>query len=323
MALGDEGATLAWSLAVYRRSLLPAVFAERRRWTVAAAAVPQPTLRRHALSALEDKAGNVEAVAVFALLAPRSRRMAALRGIAALQIAIDYLDTIEEAGVDLLEDEGDGGYMNGLEDHRRRVAASLPSYPTVSPFVERAVARCKEGQRQTHAAASDPTALRKWARGLAVPADYRWWETAAGASSSVAAHALIAAAADAQTTAAEAEAIDAAYFPPVGALTVLLDDLADRDEDRAAGEHNYIAYYDDATEAGERIGRLADQGRDAIRALRGRRRHAAILAGVAAFYLSAPAARTDYAAPIRDRLLDAVGGTGRMALAAVRLQSRE
>lgn len=54
---------------------------------------------------------------------------------------------------------------------------------------------------------------------------------AAGASSSVAAQALIAAAADAKTTPEEVGLVDAAYFPPIGALTVLLDDLVDRDED--------------------------------------------------------------------------------------------
>jgi hypothetical protein len=56
----------------------------------------------------------------------------------------------------------------------------------------------------------------------------------------VPAHALLAAAADARTTAAEATRIDAAYFPSIGALTVLLDDLIDREEDLAGGEHNYL-----------------------------------------------------------------------------------
>ncbi|HET6999104.1 MAG TPA: DUF2600 family protein [Solirubrobacterales bacterium] len=63
---------------------------------------------------------------------------------------------------------------------------------------------------------------------------------------------MIAAAADPATSAAEAELIDAAYFPSIGALTVLLDDLIDRNEDLAADAHNYIAYYRDSEEAANR-----------------------------------------------------------------------
>ncbi len=33
--------------------------------------------------------------------------------------------------------------------------------------------------------------------------------------------------------------------PPIGALTVLLDDLIDRDDDLEAGEHNYLSYFAD------------------------------------------------------------------------------
>ena len=84
-------------------------------------------------------------------------------------------------------------------------------------------------------------------------------EVAAGASSSVAAHALIAAAADPDMTHAQAAAIDAAYNPPIGALTVLLDDLIDREADRGAGEHNYLGYYESDGEAAERLGLIAER----------------------------------------------------------------
>ena len=84
--------------------------------------------------------------------------------------------------------------------------------------------------------------IEAWAIRQEAAPGYLWWEVAAGASSSVAAHALIAAAADPKTTAEEAALIDAAYFPPIGALTVLLDDLIDRDEDLTAGQHNYLSY---------------------------------------------------------------------------------
>jgi hypothetical protein len=116
--------------------------------------------------------------------------------------------------------------------------------------------RCAEGQRRTHAAAAgERIELRSWAEGLEATGDYRWWERAAGASSSVAAHALIAAAADPTVSAATAASIDAAQNPSIGALTVFLDDLVDREADRTAGEHNYLAYYDGPGEAAERLDR--------------------------------------------------------------------
>ena len=199
-------------------------------------------------------------------------------------------------------------HLAALEESWRREVAALPSYRAVAASLERAVARCEEGQRQTHAAAcGDGAPLRAWAEGLEGAAGYRWWEVAAGASSSVAAHALIAAAAADETTAADAAAIDAAYFPSIGALTVLLDDLVDREEDRARGEHNYVDYYASPEAAAERIASVACLAEDAAQRLPRAGRHRAILAGVAAFYLSAPEAKTDFARPLRTRLLDALG----------------
>jgi tetraprenyl-beta-curcumene synthase len=362
MALADEAAALGWALLAHRRYVVPQVRAEQRRWAGAAAAIPDPELREAALAALGGKGANAEATGVFALLAPRARRTSALRAMTALQTAVDYLDTLGErplqdplaAGLALhrslpeaLDPGGersrwyrhfpqreDGGYLAALVDACRSEVARLPGRGAALPAARRAARRCGEGQSHTHAAGEDGGArLRAWAEGLALPTaptggpppsppPYRWWEVAAGASSSVAAHALIAAAGDERTSAAEAEAIDATYFPPAGALTVLLDDLVDREEDRAAGEHNYIAYYIGTAEAGERLALLTTGARDALAKLRQRRRHAAILAGVVAFYLSAPAAGDDYAEPIRRRMLEAVGGTARLALVAMRLRRR-
>ena len=212
--------------------------------------------------------------------------------------------------------------------------ATLPGRGAALAAARRAARRCGEGQSHTHAAFEDNGArLRAWAEGLALPGaasggpaqdphSYRWWEVAAGACSSVAVHALIAAAADPRTGAAEAEAVDATYFPPVGALTVLLDDLVDREPDRAEGEHSYLDYYAGADETAERLALLASWARAAAGGLRQRRRHAAILAGVAAFYLGSPVARGDYAEPIRNRMLEALGGNARLALAVIGARGR-
>ncbi len=341
----EVGAVLA-TLAVYEARVLPRARRELASWRAVAEAIPDPVLRETAVAALTDKASNVEAVAVFATLAPAARRPAVVRAIVALQAAIDYLDSLgERPGDDAMRDglllhgslgtvfaageradwyahhprDADGGYLERLLAASRTAFASLPSAPALGPLAHAAALRCGEGQSYTHAAAEAPQALSAWAAERAVPG-FAWWETAAGASSSVAPHALIALAAQPGVDRREAALVDVAYFPPVGALTVLLDDLVDREADRAAGEHSYLDYYSGPEEAAERLAAITVAARDAERRLPRAERHAAILAGVLSHYLAAPGSSTPYAAPIRDRLLAAGGPAVRLLTSILRLR---
>lgn len=339
------------ALRLYRRAIVPRVRSELRRWEGIAEAIPNPVLRGYALAALREKGLNAEATAVFATLAPRMHRIAAIKAMVTFQVAVDYLDSLGEqpvadklanglqlhlALIDALspgapaanwysrhpQDE-DGGYLEALVMACRKTVRALPSHATVLAVARQAASRCGEGQSQTHAAASgDTEGLKAWVSGLEHRSGYLWWEMAAGASSSVAVHALIAAAANPGTTAEEAALLDAAYFPSVGALTVLLDDLIDRDEDLSVAAHNYMAYYGSNLEAAERLALIALRARAAMAKLRQARRHGAILVGVAGFYLSAPGADTSYARPVRSRLIESLGFPVLPILAAMRLRRR-
>ena len=163
--------------------------------------------------------------------------------------------------------------------------------------------------------------LEAWAREQPARPGYLWWEMAAGASSSVAVHALLAAAADRRTTAEEAELIDAVYFPPIGALTVLLDDLIDRDDDLETGQHNYLSYCAGEEQAANRIGLLAEP-RQSRHDAPARRAGGTARSSPAspAFYLSAPATGSGYARPIRERLLESLDPTVRPIMVAMRLR---
>jgi tetraprenyl-beta-curcumene synthase len=304
-------------------ALLPLVRRELRRWRRQAAAIGDPALREHALAALAEKSMNVEAVAVFATLAPLRTRSRALCGIVALQVAIDYLDTLEEASPADGAAPEDGGYLARLRSRWMEEVTALPVGPALLPPIRGAVERCEEGQRRTHAAEhGDRAALERWAEELPAPPGYRWWELTAGASSSVAAHALIAAAAAAGTTGSQAAAIDAAYNPSIGALTVLLDALVDRDRDTGAGNHNYTLYYDGAGEAAERFARIAADALLAVAALPHRSRHGAILAGVAGFYLSDPGAGAPFARPSATALQRSLGFSSRLIRTAMTVLRR-
>ena len=230
---------------------------------------------------------------------------------------LDLRDELEEAG----EEGVPSALIQSLEERWRRQVAAMAAGETVRPILEAAVERCGQGQLQTHRAARAGTkTLRDWAEQLPDADGYRWWEAAAGASSSVAAHALIAAAATRGTTAGDAAALDAAYNPPIGALTVLLDDLVDLEEDREASQHNYVGYYADPKDAAERLAWIADRARQSIEPLAQSARHEAILAGVAAFYLSAPSTDSPVGRPIRIRMLATLGPGARLLVAFMRLR---
>jgi tetraprenyl-beta-curcumene synthase len=351
MASTLEGVAMVSALATYQRAVVPRVRGELRRWEGEAEAIPSPALRQAALAALREKGQNAEATAVFAILAPRSRRASALRAMTALQTAIDYLDTIgEQPSARPLEnglalhralieavspnaapsdwyrlhpEDEDGGYLATLVSACQGELAALPATATVQATLQRAAQRCGEGQSHTHATSLEGAGrLEAWVEEAGSRPGYLWWEVAAGASSSAAAHALIAAAADERTDAEAAELVDAAYFPPIGALTVLLDDLVDLTQDAETGEHNYMTYYASGDVAAGRLELIVNRGKAATAALRRRRRHAAILAGVVGFYLSSPAARDDFAAPIRVRLLESFGLSLRLVLATMRARRR-
>lgn len=303
--------TLA-TLARYRAAILPVVDGELELWSARAAGIPDQFLREQAIAALTEKRGNVEATAALVTLAPRRGRHAVVRASTALQVAVDYLDTLgEEGGPDQLADGlrlheslvaaltpgaeprdwyahhpcgEDGGYLDALVAACQAAVATLPS-PAALPAARRAVGRCGAGQSHTHA--DGGVGLDAWATTLAAPPGLRWWEAAAGASSSVGAHALIALAGTPGASAADAELVAAAYDPWIGALTVLLDDFVDRERDARDGEHNYLRYCDE--EASARIDFLVAGARRALRDVPRRATHEAILNGVLAYYLGAAA----------------------------------
>jgi tetraprenyl-beta-curcumene synthase len=342
-----EGLEVLATLAVYEARVRPAARDQLRRWLQQAGGIPDPDLRRAAVSALRDKAANAEATAVLATLAPRRTRGRVLRASVALQVAVDYLDSLgEQAGSDALRDglqlhlalgaaldpgaerldwyrhhprRSDGGYLDRLVSACQIEVATLPAREAILVYARRAAARCGEGQSHTHASAhASGGELEAWAETLGVSEPLHWWEVAAGASSSVATHALLALAGDPDATVDDAVTVDEAYFPSIGALTVLLDDLVDSAADDAAGEHNYLRYYADEAIAERRLVAIAEDARARTGALRHSLRHRAILTGVVAFYLGSAGTDAPLEPEARRRLLSAAGPTARPLSAFLR-----
>jgi hypothetical protein len=333
MRIGGLGAALALlrANALYWPAVAPAVRRRLARWVARAAAIPDPALRTLAEEKLRGERFNVEVAATLATLSPRACRTHAVEAIVALQAMYDYLDVLTEppAARELLLDppsdsrrllaalgdaialdvepagdyhrEGavtDGGYLRTLVSTVRDALARLPARSAIADIARQSAERCAEAQALGHAAAgSDNGELERWARREAAGTDLGWPEWLAGAQASVLClHALIAAAADERTTRADAERIDALYLS-IGALT-MLDSLIDSEQDLASGTLAYTDLYDDREQMGERLAVVARNALGRAGALPNADHHTMTLAGVVAYYASAPAAGEPFARPV-------------------------
>lgn len=336
-AVLDVAAAFA-TLGCYWLRVVPQARYELRRWRRLAHAIPTTELRTFALETLSGEAMNSEAAAVFAVLAPRRYRSTLTRLAVAYQVMYDYLDTLSEhaesatASLQLhtaltaaLEPDtsggdpdyyarhrvnDDGGYLRALVRACRTSIAALPAASLVRPFARQAAVRCACAQSYTHVAHRDGAQqLQTWAEETVKRQNlaYLWWEVGAAGISSLGIHALLAAAAHADLGEDEPQLIDAAYFPSVCALSTLFDSLIDAGEDAITGNHSYLGYYVDAAAAGTRLVTIVHEAVNRLDRLRGARLHRTILAGVAAFYLSAATARAGDANTITEQTLAALG----------------
>lgn len=324
---------------------------ELRVWDELARRIPDPLLREQALAKLSGERLNPEAAALFAVLAPRMQRRRVVSLIIAYQVLYDYLDGVNELpgfgdladGLQLHAslteallpdrplsdpylhhpDRDDGGYIRELCLACRRLAAELP-LAGAERTIARATRRCGQAQSHNHAVEGAGRArLAAWSRAQqGADRGYLWWELAAGGISCLNIHALIASAADCRGGGDYAELVDSAYFPSVCSLSALLDSLADYDLDARTGNHSFVGHYRDADQVAERMATIVAEARRLGRSLRGCRRHAVILAGIVAYYISAPSVWQGFTAPAAQRLRRSAGPLGACMYAVMRLRRR-
>jgi tetraprenyl-beta-curcumene synthase len=326
------------SVRCYLWRVLPQVGLELEHWRSRAGAIPDARLRDTAAQAL-GKRGNIEGAALFAVLAPAEHRARVVRALVAFQTAYNYTDALSElASADPLAngerlhrallvaldpchgaphpdyyahnpDRGDGGYLPAIVDACRDALDGLPSYPILAPSAHAAAARIVDFQaRNLSERQGGHCALRRWAMEM-TPAHSRlaWWETAAGAGSSLAVHALIAAAANADLDRLDADALERAYWPSTGALHTLLDSLVDRREDQRDGQRSLLDYYHSHTEAATALADLATRSVCATERLPDPHAHRVIVTAMCSYYLSAPECDTAQAQMIVRALTGALG----------------
>jgi tetraprenyl-beta-curcumene synthase len=316
----------------YWTTVAPNVRAQLARWSARARQIEDPALRVLALRALREERFAAEVAATLATLTPRRHRAATVGAIVALEVMYDYLDVLTEqltpdplasgrllfsAFTDALDysaelnddyyrhypSKTDGGYLRELAATVKGALACLPAAKALSPAMLQAAARCAEAEVRTHAAAFIGTPqVERWARYSEHRSGLEWREYLAGAASSVlAVHALIALAGNQTATLEQAAAIDEVYLA-VGVISTMLDSVVDYERDAANGTLAYINYYDDTSVLGERLVHAARQAAIRARDAPGSAHHLMTLAGVTAYYTSAPSATGEVAWPVTSRL---------------------
>jgi tetraprenyl-beta-curcumene synthase len=328
--------------------VMPRVSREVGTWRGRALTIPDAPLREDALSALSTKRFNPEGAALFAVL-PRRYDTSLVRLLVAFQVLLDFLDSASErcvprpianggqlhlALVEALQPgapisdyyryhpwQDDGGYLRALVGACRECCATLPSYGLVQPLVVRGARRCGvQGLNHDPNPFRRHERLRGWAgTEFAGERELSWWELTAAASSTLGIHALLAHAADPAFADRDVGEVEAVYMPWVCAASTMLDSYVDEAIDVAGDGHSYVAHYASPGVAARRLCELVRRAMCEARSLRGGARHALIVAGMAAMYLSADEARTPAMRARTDRLIAAGGSLTRVLLPILRL----
>jgi tetraprenyl-beta-curcumene synthase len=222
-----------------------------------------------------------------------------------------------------LPDGANGGFLDELVDACRSGCAALPRYPEAQPALMRAAARSDE-ELVTHGLAeARAEALRVWAgRDATEDAEFEATELSATAYSTLTAHALLAAAASPRGDSDEFEAIEAAYFPWICALSALLDSLVDQEEDARTGDFSLIAQYSSPRHAEAHLRAIAEHALEGVRTLPKAHRHRALVCSLVGWYLASPSARTPNVQSVSDAVLAATAPLSSWARAVVTCQQR-
>jgi len=300
--------------------VLPAVDNELRKLHQLASHIPDPELRTQALSSLELKKFHCQGGCVYAT-ANLKRRHQLIPLIVALQTISDYLDNLCDRSTSLdgddfrrlhqsmmdavnpeaplhdyyalRKEQDDGGYLDHLVQKCQRLAAELPSYSIVQPYVTELIALYADLQvyKHIHKDMREIELLAWWELHKKQFPGLYWNEFAAATGSTLGIFMLFLAASDDQLTAEDAEMIKRSYFPHICALHILLDYLIDQAEDSCGGDLNFCNYYANESLLVERIKWIVKQAREDANNLPASGFHRLIIEGLLALYLSDPKVR--------------------------------
>ncbi|HKG03945.1 MAG TPA: DUF2600 family protein [Conexibacter sp.] len=338
---------LLWALSLYWCAIFPRTQQELRRWRERAEAIADPVVREHALAKLTSERMVLEGAAAYALLAAPPHRLDVIRACVTFEVIYEFTDVLGEQPVERqlahnerlnralvsavepmtpheahlrVLDRPDPDYLHELIDDCRAGIMRLPGRDAILPTVQRLAALAADAQTLNHAGSHDGhRQLARWAASCD-DGDATWWELAAAASSPLGIFALFAAASRPGIAQETADAIDAAYFPWIGAVVWLLESLVDHLEDAAGDNLSYFGQYASPSEAACRLVAVTRRAGAAAAGLPNGELHTILLAGAVGLYLSRHEARHAQVRDVADAIREAIGGPIEALMMASRLR---
>lgn len=299
---------------------LRAVSQEVKRWRQRALRIPNEIIRQDALAALSCKRPHLDGAALFWTL-PKRRNLSLLRALVLYELILEFLDNLNERdgsvglqngcqlhlalveAVDLtcpISDyyryhpwQDDGGFLRALVEACRTSCMALVGYGGVRGLVVREARRAGILALNHHSdAGARDASLRLWvSHHFFAENQYRWFELAGAATSSLTVHMLLSLAAEPIENDREVRHSHAVYFPGVAMLSTMLDSYVDKIEDVATNHHSYISHYEHDQHAIQRLCYIIHDTLVKARTLRRGYRHVVIVSAMIALYLSDDSAR--------------------------------
>ena len=314
----------------------PLVNTELMAWSNCARLSPCPVLREQALLSIAHKKFHCQGGSIYSLY-PGVKATNFITLVVALQTISDYLDNLcDRAGIadeqafrqlhlampDALTPgaplqnyyafypfHDDGGYLIKLITTCQQEIQQLPSYPLVKSYLLKFAGLYSDLQTYKHLDLTiREQKMLHWMDQY--QNDYPHitnWEFAAATGSTLGMFMLCAAASNKNLTPEDANKIFTAYFPWISGLHIQLDYFIDAAEDKANGDLNFVAYYQNEEEIRSRLTCFTQQALREAATLPEPHFHKTVVQGLLAMYLSDPKTNFPTEQSIKKSLLKTAG----------------
>ncbi len=324
---------------IYKK-VLPFVHEELREWKRKAGNIPDPELKKQALSSLESKTFHCEGGAIYSLLAG-DRQRDVIKFIVAYQTISDYLDNLCDRSVSLdpadfeqlhlamghaltpseacvnyyscRENQEDGGYLTNLVQTCQDFLRSFNNLEQIQPALHELAGYYCDLQIHKHVIDEERVPrLKEWfLKHQASLPQMSWYEFSACSGSTLGIFCIVSYACRLEDMSEWVTVIKKGYFPWVQGLHIMMDYFIDQEEDRKGGDLNFCFYYENEKTLLDRLYHFIDQADQSINKLPDHRFHMMINKGLLGIYLAdRKVAKQKDVRLLSRHILKKSGGTG-------------
>ncbi|BBN99472.1 tetraprenyl-beta-curcumene synthase family protein [Sporolactobacillus terrae] len=296
--------------------VLPEVHRELKRWKEKASKIPDPELRKQALSSIESKTFHCEGGAIYSLIA-EDRRKEVIAFIVAYQTISDYLDNLCDRSTSLdpedfrclhrsmlhaltpdvkpenyyrcRSQQQDGGYLEALVQTCQKVLSELTTLKIIQPALHELAGFYCDLQVHKHVVRDQrvPRLMEWFQKNKAHLPEMSWYEFAACSGSTLGIFCIVSyAAARGDEMRLLVGKIKDSYFPWVQGLHILMDYFVDQEEDRIEGDLNFCFYYPNDQAMMDRLKHFIEEADAAIDTMPDKNFHKMINRGLLGIYLA-------------------------------------